>query len=268
MAQLNSPIEILKLLEKSNCKDCGKSTCLAFASAVFKGEKRLEECPRLDSEAIKHYGVKTAAQKNVAEQQEQAMAELRKKIAGIDMASAAKRLGVPYAGGKLTIQCLGKNVSVDRQGKIITEIHVNPWLVIPLFNYVLYGGGTPPSGEWVTFRELKGGEDWYPLYTQRAERPLKRVADTYTELFDDMLKVFSGKRIDHNYPADISIVLHPLPKVPILICYSGPEEGLESALAVFYDKTVEKNLNIQTLYGLIVGIVTMFEKIALRHGHN
>jgi hypothetical protein len=268
MAQLNSPIEILKLLEKSNCRDCGKPTCLAFASAVFKGEKRLEECPKLGSETIKQYGVKPAAQKNVAQQQEQAMAKLKQRVAGIDMASAAERLRVPYADGKLTLQCLGKNVSVDAKGNIITEIHVNPWVMIPIFNYILDGGGTSPSGEWVTFRELKGGEDWYPLYAQRAEKPLKKVADTYMDLFDDMLQIFNGKRIDHHYPADISIVLHPLPKVPLLICYSGPEDVLESTLAVFYDKTVEKNLNIQALYGLLVGLVTMFEKIALRHGHN
>jgi hypothetical protein len=81
-----------------------------------------------------------------------------------------------------------------------------------------------------------------------------------------MLQVFSGKRIDHHYPANISIVLHPLPKVPILICYSGPEDDLESNLIVFYDKIVDMNLNIQALYGLIVGLVTMFEKIASRHG--
>lgn len=268
MAQLNSPIEILKLLEKSNCGDCGKPTCLAFAGAVFKGEKRLDECPRLGGDVIKQYGIRGTTQKSIAQQQEEAMTALRQRIAGIDMVSAAKRLGTPYVNGKLTLQCFGKNFSVDEKGNITTEIHVNPWVAIPVFTYILDGAGTSPSGDWVTFRELKGGENWYPLYAQRVEKPLQKVADTYTELFDDMLQIFSGERIDHHYPADISIVLHPLPKVPILICYSRPEDGLESTLTVFYDKTVEMNLNIQTLYGLIVGLVTMFEKIASRHGRN
>ena len=38
MAKLISPLEILKLLEKSNCRECGQATCLAFAAAVFKGQ--------------------------------------------------------------------------------------------------------------------------------------------------------------------------------------------------------------------------------------
>ncbi|MFA4836789.1 MAG: DUF3786 domain-containing protein [Dehalococcoidia bacterium] len=268
MPQLNSPIEILKLLEKSNCRDCGKPTCLAFAGAVFKGERRLDQCPKLDGDVIKEYGVKATPQKSIAQQQEEAITELQQRITTIDLASAAERLGTPYADGKLTLRCLGKNFSVDKVGNITTEIHVNRWVAIPVFTYILDGAGTSPSGDCVTFRELKGGEDWYPLYAQRVEKPLQKVADTYTELFNDMLQIFSGERIDHHYPADISIVLHPLPKVPILICYSGPEEGLESTLTLFYDKTVEMNLNIQALYGLIVGLVTMFEKIASRHGRN
>lgn len=268
MTNLNNPLEILKLLEKSNCRECGKPTCLAFAGAVFKREKKLEDCPRLDSKTIGQVDIKTEAKKGITQQQEDAIKELKQKIASIDLAAAAKRLGAHYESGKLTVQCLGKNFAVDQKGNIITEIHVNPWVAIPILNYILYGKGTQPSGEWVTFRELKGGEEWYPLYSQRAEKPLRKIADTYTELFNDMLQIFSGKRADYHYPADISIVLHPLPKVPILICYSGPEDGLESSLTIFYDKTVEENLNIEAIYGLIAGLVVMFGKISLRHGHN
>lgn len=39
-----SVIDILKLLPKSNCKKCGYATCLAFASALRKGETRPDCC--------------------------------------------------------------------------------------------------------------------------------------------------------------------------------------------------------------------------------
>jgi CO dehydrogenase/acetyl-CoA synthase gamma subunit (corrinoid Fe-S protein) len=50
MSTLNNPVEILKLLNKSNCRECHEATCLAFAAAVFKGRKRLQDCPHLDKE--------------------------------------------------------------------------------------------------------------------------------------------------------------------------------------------------------------------------
>jgi ArsR family metal-binding transcriptional regulator len=39
--------DILDLLPKTNCRDCGLPTCFAFAVALLKGQKRLSDCPAL-----------------------------------------------------------------------------------------------------------------------------------------------------------------------------------------------------------------------------
>ena len=41
-------IEILKLLPKNNCRECGQKTCMVFSSLVVQGIKGLEDCPQLD----------------------------------------------------------------------------------------------------------------------------------------------------------------------------------------------------------------------------
>ncbi len=115
------------------------------------------------------------------------------------------------------------------------------------------------------FRELEGGKDWRRLFNQMCEKPLKRIADTYTDLFEDMLHIFSAKQVENVYDSDISIVLFPLPKVPILICYWRPDDGLESSLHIFFDETADKNLNIESTYTLATGLLNMFRKIALTH---
>lgn len=40
--------EILKLLPKTNCKECGQLTCMVFAAKVAEGAKGPEDCPPLD----------------------------------------------------------------------------------------------------------------------------------------------------------------------------------------------------------------------------
>lgn len=40
-------LEIFKLLPKTNCKECGLLTCMAFAAALSKGEIFLEACPEI-----------------------------------------------------------------------------------------------------------------------------------------------------------------------------------------------------------------------------
>lgn len=39
--------DILDFLPKTNCRDCGLPTCFAFAVALLKGQKRLQDCSPL-----------------------------------------------------------------------------------------------------------------------------------------------------------------------------------------------------------------------------
>lgn len=43
-------IEIFKLLAKTNCKECGYPTCLAFAMALASGKAELDACPYVSEE--------------------------------------------------------------------------------------------------------------------------------------------------------------------------------------------------------------------------
>ncbi len=266
MAQLKNPMEIFMLLPRTNCRECREATCLAFAASVFQGKKNLDECPHLDSDIIHQFGGK-ANQPDIAEQHlAETIGQFKKKISTIDLSSVAQRLGAKFSNDKLTIKVLGKDFSVDSKGRISSDIHIHEWVTVPFINYILYGAGIPASGKWVPLRELKSGKTWYRLFGQRCEKPLKRIADIYTDLFKDMIYIFNGKEVENHYAADISLVLHPFPKVPILICYWEPDEGLESSLNLFFDSTAEENLNIESIYALGTGLVRMFEKIAQRHG--
>ena len=266
MAEFKNIFEIFKLLDKSNCGKCNEKTCLAFAAAVFKGSRQLDECPNLESGIIAKYGVKTGNQVKVENDRDELFEKLKKKIKKIDLSSAAKRLGAKFSDNKLTIKTLGKDFSVDINGNISTDIHVHTWISIPVYNYIIDGAGIPLSGKWIPFRELKSGKIWGHFFNHQCEKPFKKIADTYTSLFEDLIQIFNGKQVENHYKSDISLVLYPLPKLPLLICYWKPEDGLESDLNLFFDSTAEDNLNIESIYLLVAGLVIMFQKIALRHG--
>lgn len=166
----------------------------------------------------------------------------------------------------MILKILGKDFGVDNAGKIHTDIHVNPWVAAPFFAYVLHGQGVEPSGEWISLRELEGGQPLYGLFVQRVEQPIRKVADAYPDLFADMVDLFGGKEVEPAYQSDISVVLQVLPKVPIMVCYWRPEDGMESNFNLFFDANANKNLPTQALYTLSGGLGNMFEKLALRHG--
>ena len=95
---------------------------------------------------------------------------------------------------------------------------------------------------------------------------MKQVADNYTDLFNDVVHLFSGKQVERQFQSDISVVLHPLPKVPLMICYWKPDEGIGSSLNLFFDETCDRNLEIGSIFSLGAGLAQMFQKVALRHG--
>ena len=267
MPQPKNAMEIFQLLDKSNCRECGEKTCLAFAGAVFMGQKKPGDCPKLDQKTIVRFFGQSENQNTVEQNRDEYLITLKDEIAGLDLAAAANRIGARLSGDKLKLKIVGKDFSVDTKGNLSTDIHINPWVALPFLNYILYGKGRPVSGSWVSFRELKDGKERYPLFQKRCEEPMKRVADIYTDLFDDMVKIFSGKQVEKQFESDISVVLHPLPKVPIMVCYWLPEDGLESSLNVFFDAVTDENLDIGSVFTLGAGLAQMFQKLALRHGY-
>jgi acetyl-CoA decarbonylase/synthase complex subunit gamma len=49
-------LDVFKLTPKTNCKDCGIPTCMAFSMKVAQGTAAVEKCPHLSAEALKIIG--------------------------------------------------------------------------------------------------------------------------------------------------------------------------------------------------------------------
>ncbi len=266
MGHPQNAMEIFKLLNKSNCRLCEESTCLAFAASVFKGQKELSLCPYIEEEVLQRYDQPAEHQDLEAASLEHGLNQLKEFMPTLDLPAAAQRLGGRFERGKLIIKVLGKDVSVDVSGNISTDIHVHSWLIASFMQYLKSSQGTALSGKWVPLRELQNGKDWGRFFDHRCEKPLKSLADQYTDLFEDMIHLFNGRQVENHYQSDISLVLNPFPNLPLLVCYWRPEDGLESTLNLFFDDTAEANLPIEAIYRLVAGLVVMFEKISLRHG--
>ncbi len=266
MAQFQNLMEILKILPKTNCRKCNEKTCTAFAAAVFKGDKPLALCPEVSPDLLDQYA-ETASKGNSLEQDwEKALSALKSRVAGIDFNEAAERTGGAYDGRKLSVRIMGKAFSVDHHGNLYSDIHANQWVTMPILSYLIHCKGTPVSGNWVSMRELPSGMDWYSFFNKQCEQRLKQLADTYTDLFEDLVQIFDGKPVDRHFQSDVAVVLRPLPLVPLMVTYLRPEDGMDSSLSLLFDETAEENLGIEAIYTLGTGIAVMFEKLARRHG--
>jgi ArsR family metal-binding transcriptional regulator len=202
-----SPIlQIFRLLPQTNCRSCCypsclalaaalSTQCLAFAAAVFKGQRQLIECAHLEIHDIEHSAKKSEGRVTNEQEMKFTIEELKTRLASVDLCSAARKLGASFSDSKLTIKILGKNFSVDSRGDLTTDIHIHRWVTILFSTISSRAKEHLFSGKWAALRELKNGETWYRLFEQRCEKPLKRLAAMHTELFEDMIRVFNGKQV-------------------------------------------------------------------------
>lgn len=79
MTQLLNHMEILKILPKTNCGECGAATCIAFAVQLKQGLKKLKQCPHLDSQTTRDYEVPPPEQPDL-DQDSQALLGILKRL--------------------------------------------------------------------------------------------------------------------------------------------------------------------------------------------
>lgn len=259
-----TPLEIYKFLPQTNCQGCRLPSCLAFAAAVVGGQKALRDCPDLSHEIIEKLEANLQKRSDMEPNQAAFLEKLIAKLASLDLASVAVERGASYSNGTLRIRSLGKDFCVGQDGKMQSDCHIIPWVQAPILSYLCHDSHQQVSGQWISFREIEGGIDWRGLFTSRCETPLRLLADNNPELLHDLIDLFLGKEVD-GFEADIALVLHPLPHIPICICYQGPEGDLESDMNIFFDACCASNLHIKSLYTLCAGLVKMFEQIAMHH---
>lgn len=266
MPPLKSPIDIYRRLPQTNCRSCGFPSCFAFATAVLRGERTVTSCPTLSTEDAEQIVALAAPLPDIEEVRSGIVDKLRKGMNGIDLLSSAELLGGRYQNGKLVIRCLGRDFFVDTAGNVSSECHTHHGLVIPLLGYVVHSKGTKPTGAWTPFRELPGASQRGPLFHRRAEQALAKLADSHSALFEDIITLFGGERSTGAFGANVSVVLYPLPRVPVLFCYWQADGDLESQLKIFFDATAADHLPVESVFELGTGMVMMFEKIAQKHG--
>jgi hypothetical protein len=259
-----SVLAIYKKLPQTNCGKCQLPSCLAFAAAILAGSRKLQECPDLAPESMAELSAKLQRPDPMESEQALFVDKLQKKMANINLEAVAPLIGATYKNGRIVINSLGKDFIFDHWGNMTSECHIISWVQAPMLSCITYKTHADITGRWISFREIKGGIEWQTLFTNRCEEPLRKLADENPDLFNDLIDLFMGKTIAW-YEADIALILHPLPKFPILFCYQAPEDDLESKLTIFFDECCSVNLHIKSIFTLCSGLVQMFTKIAGHH---
>ncbi|HCJ67162.1 MAG TPA: hypothetical protein DHV62_07530 [Elusimicrobia bacterium] len=99
--------------------------------------------------------------------------------------------------------------------------------------------GLPPlEDEWITFRQLTGGEGYYPTFYKRAIEPIKRkYGDNPQGLLTALERFDVCRQIEYG---DVAIEILPFENVPVVITLWGKDEEFSSEANILFDQSIEK----------------------------
>jgi len=154
----------------------------------------------------------------------------RKKWPPLDFAALAQGLGARYGEadgrGFLQLTYFGHQVQVFKDQVCYPEgVEANPWDAILLYNYLASRGGAEPTGTWITYQSLPNSVSKTKTL-KRLEGELAAHFAGKQEHLEAAAPRLGGEPVQVAEDADLQLVFHPLPKVPVLLLFweADPEE--------------------------------------------
>ena len=250
-------MDLIKMLPRTNCKECGYPSCMAFATHVLRENENPDKCPYWSAEDL------AAVKKALLEQGDDtaypdhlgaARKFVQEKIKDYNFSSLAVRLqaefGCDEQGEYLRINLLGRFYRVGKeQVTLIDGGEHDLWEHVLLYNYIAEAGGRPLIGNWVPMESLPGSLAKRKVFASGCE---DRIAAVFSGRGQALVRALT--RLGARFPeldsnADVAAVFYPLPLIPFQLLFwdADTEDGFPAQVKILFDETVLDYLDIESL---------------------
>lgn len=248
-----------KILPKTNCGDCGYSTCLAFASMVVSEKLPLEGCPHVDPETLaacnreleEQYAANKWTKRDMGKD---ALAWAKERAASMEIADLPARIGgerIDQGGPAVRLPYFTGHVLI-RPGRIELPdgSEANQWEQVFLYNHMAQGGSREPVGEWKALEQIPNTVSKIKSMREHVEAPLIEAFTGRAADFRAAAMALGGTDAAADHPtADAAVRLQPLPKVPVLALFwdAEPDDGFGAQAKLLFDETITEHLDIESI---------------------
>jgi hypothetical protein len=250
-----NPLEIYRLLPRTNCGECVPKTCMSFAVSLPGNPDSLEQCKDIKPENIE--GIRSLLVQS--DWRDELVKSLADEVSKMNLRETASDLGCPLEGGDLVVRCIGQEYRIRGNGDIIPDTR-NAWIKILLFHYVRNRGKGEFDGRWVSFSELKNGFVKASTFSRECEEPLRQILDGDLAGTVSLLERLGASRAA-GFSADYSWTMDLLPKIRTLILYRPADEEFPSSLKILFDGIADRFLDVESLVFIGEGLVHTIMKM-------
>jgi hypothetical protein len=249
-----------KILPKTNCGECGFSTCLAFASMVVSEKLPLRNCPYIEPEKLAPAEKELEAQYKAGKWTKKDMAAdallwAKQRAASMAIADLPERIGgrLVTVEGKEALELPYFQDTILIQSDGITKKSGEPlnwWEQTFIFNHMAMGGRRMPTGTWKGLVELPNTVSKVKSMKAHVEKPLIERFQGNTEALQQAALDIGGEDMRDAMPAaTVAMRFHPLPRIPVILTFwdEEPAEGYGAEAKLLFDETIVEHLDIESI---------------------
>jgi hypothetical protein len=248
------------VLPRTNCKDCGFQTCMAFASKVVAEKYPLKNCPyipadllaKCEKELIEQYAQGKWLKRDLAEDalswartraSTMILEDLPGRIGG-EIVTFEGRVGLRLPYFKAHVFICGLDIS-RMDGEELTR-----WEQVFILNHLAQGGHLNPKGNWKGFVQFPNTVSKVITMAKQVEEPLnERFSGKKDELVSQALAIGGELVADIEGSADAAVLFRPLPKVPVVLLFwdRADDEDFNGQVKLMFDETIIDHLDIESI---------------------
>ena len=248
------------ILPKTNCKDCGFPTCMAFASMVVSEKHPIANCPHLSPEVVAACEKELAAQYAAGkwlkrDMKADALALAKEKSAGIRIEDLPERIGgrlVKKDGNPaLLLPYFNDHILIDAD--TITKPDGSPmtrYEQVFIHIHLARGGSATPSGKWRNLVEIPNTVSKVKSMAEHVEKPLiEKFQGNAEALRQAALRIGGIDKHDEFPDSHVAMRFNPLPRVPVMLTFwDGSEaDGFGAEVKLSFDDTITQHLDIEAI---------------------
>ena len=260
-----------KILPKTNCRECGFPTCLAFAGMVVSQKHPLENCPYIETDKLEtakaelelQYKEGKWLQKDMAAE---ALEWAKEKAASMSLEDIATRIGADVTSIKgvptLILPCFNQILHITA-GKVTTAdgqlLEKNDQTFI--YIHMAQGGIKKPSGNLKSFKEFPNTVSKVVSMNDHVEAPLKKAFNGRIDELRSACEKIDGENVISEFDSgNLAFRFNALPKVPVVLIFWDAEDGFEAEIKLLFDETVIEHLDIEAIMFLSEHLVKLLTR--------
>jgi hypothetical protein len=156
-----------------------------------------------------------------------------------------EEFNMDFLGDQFLISISRRTVDFQNGGVVYS------FLAVLLLHYLVNVKDLDLTGKLLTFRELEGGDIYYPAFCNRG---INKITKEFGEKPESLRKAGQNLGAKEGKHGDVSIVLHVFPKVPVTVIMWGGDDEVPPSSNMLFDSSIKELLPTEDV-AVIAGFV-------------